>query len=397
VAELPVRVLVGASLSVPPFSAGTALDRVQYVLGLRALGHEAYLLEEVEEEWCLDARGQRCPYAESANRAAFEAVLERFDLREAACQLVRGSGLSSGLSRGALLRAIDGAELLLNISGHVQSDDVLARVGRRAYIDQDPVYTQLWHAAYGADVGLERHDVLFTVGQRIGAAGSRIPDCGRPWQHTLPPVLPWLWWQQPAGRGARFTTVSSWGRYGDLEYEGRSYSSKQPEFLRFAELPARSARQFELVLSGAEDEDPSLARLRAGGWRIRNRRAVAGIDEYRRFIAGSGAEIGIAKGAYVTGRAGWIGDRSCHYLASGKPVLAQSTGIESSLPVGEGLVTFSGLEEAVEAAREITLDYERHARRAMELAHEVFDFRRVLPGLLERATASRGAVEASVR
>jgi hypothetical protein len=384
-----VRVVVGASLSVPPFSAGTVLDRVQYVLGLRALGHEAYLLEEVEEEWCLDRRGRRCPYAESVNRATFEAVLERFDLRDSACQLVRGAEVGSGLSRKTLLRAIDGAELLLNISGHVQSDDVLASVRRRAYLDQDPVYTQLWHAAYGADIGLDRHDVLFTVGQRIGTVGSHIPDCGRRWEHTLPPVLPWLWREQAGGPGERFTTVSSWGRYGDLEYEGRSYRSKQPEFLRFAELPALSAREFELVLAGAADDDPSLARLRTGGWRIRDRRAVAGIAAYRRFIADSGAEIGIAKGAYVAGQAGWIGDRSCHYLASGKPVLAQSTGIEGSLPVGEGLVTFSALEEAVESAREITLDYERHARRARELARELFDYRRVLPRLLEQATASQ--------
>jgi hypothetical protein len=390
-----MRVVVGASLSVPPFSAGTALDRVQYVLGLRALGHRAYLLEEVEEEWCVDGRGRRSSYAESVNRASFEAVLERFDLRGSACQLVRGSELSSGLSRRALLRAIDGAELLLNISGHVQSDDVLARVQRRAYVDQDPVYTQLWHAAYGADVGLERHEVLFTVGQRIGTAGSHIPDCGRRWEQTLPPVLPGLWREQPAGRSERFTTVTSWGRYGDLEYEGRSYRSKQPELLRFAELPALSGREFELVLAGAEDDDPSLARLRAGGWRISDRSPVAGIAAYRRFIAGSGAEIGIAKGAYVAGRAGWIGDRSCHYLASGKPVLAQSTGIEGSLPVGEGLVTFSGLEEAVEAAREIALDYERHARRARELAHELFDYRQVLPRLLEAAIAPREAVEAA--
>lgn len=392
-----MRVLVGASLSVPPFSAGTALDRAQYVLGLRALGHEAYLLEEVEEDWCFDRRGRRCDYAQSVNRASFEAVLERFDLRDRGCQLVRGTELSGGLAREALLRAIDGAELLLNVSGHVQSGDVLTRVRRRAYLDQDPVYTQLWHAAYGADIGLDRHDVLFTVGQRIGTEGSHIPDCGRRWEHTLPPVLPALWPTQPAGREGRFTTVSSWGRYGDLEHEGRSYRSKQPEFMRFAELPALSESEFGLVLTGADGGDPALARLRAGGWRIRDRRAVAGIAAYQGFIAVSRAEIGIAKGAYVEGRAGWIGDRSCHYLASGKPVLAQSTGIEASLPVGEGLVTFSDLEEAAEGAHAITLDYERHARRARELANEVFDYRRVLPDLLEKAMATRRPLEASTR
>lgn len=392
-----MKVVVGASLSVPPFSAGTALDRVQYVLGLRELGHDAYFLEEVEEEWCLDRGGRRCSYERSVNRATFEAVAERFELLASACQLVRGREVSGGLARGAFLQAVDGADLLLNISGHVQSDDVLASVGRRAYLDQDPVYTQLWHAVYGVELGLGRHEVLFTVGQRIGTAASHIPDCGRRWEHTLPPVLPRLWRERPSGRGGRFTTVSSWGRYGDLEHGGRSYRSKQPEFLRFAELPALSGEGFELVLAGADGDDVALARLRAGGWRIRDRGAVASVTDYRRFIAGSRAEIGIAKGAYVEGRAGWIGDRSCHYLASGKPVLAQSTGLEGLLPVGEGLVTFSALEEAVEAARAITLDYERHARRAEELAHELFDYRRVLPDLLERALAPQRPLGATAR
>ena len=392
-----MKVVVGASVSVPPFSAGTALDRVQYVLGLRALGHEAYLLEEVEEDWCLDRHGRRCSYAQSVNRQSFEAVLERFELRDSAWQLVRDGTAGAGMPSGALRRAIDGADLLLNISGHVRSEEVLARVERRAYLDQDPVYTQLWHAAYGADLGLGRHEVLFTVGQRIGHPDSPIPDCGRSWEHTLPPVLPSLWEGRPEARGERFTTVSSWGRYGDLEYGGRSFRSKQPELERFAELPALSGEEFELVLAAAAGDDPAPAGLRAGGWRIRDPSAVAGIDDYRRFIAGSRAEIGIAKGAYVEGRAGWIGDRSCHYLASGKPVLAQSTGLEGLLPVGEGLVTFSTMEQAVEGARAIALDYERHARRAAELAGELFDYRRVLPSLLERAMAPQAPLEATTR
>ena len=91
-------------------------------------------------------------------------------------------------------------------------------------------------------------------------------------------------------------------------------------------------------------------------------------NDYRAFIARSRAEIAIAKGAYVTGQAGWFGDRSSHYLASGKPVLAQSTGLEGVLPTGEGLVTFSSLEEAAAGAEAIDSRYEAHCRSARRLA-----------------------------
>jgi hypothetical protein len=378
-----MKIVVGASLSVPPFSAGTAWDRMQYVLGLRALGHEAYFVEEVKPDWCLDRLGNRCSYERSANRAAFYESMKRCELLPWACQLFDGGRQTTGLTARSFLRAVDGADLLLNISGHVKNEVVLDRAQRRAYLDQDPVYTQLWHAAYGADIGLEHHEVLLTVGLNIGTAESPIPDCGRTWHHTVPPVLPELWRSDQGPSHDGFTTVSSWGRYGDLEYQGRWYRSKQPEFLRFADLPTTSGQTFELVLRGAGEPNGDVARLRRGGWCIRDSRVVADLASYRRFIARSRAEIGIAKGAYVEGRAGWIGDRSCHYLASGRPVLAESTGIERRLPTGNGLLTFSDEIEALEGIRAISADYRRHSQAAHRLAEEFFDYRRVLPAILE--------------
>ena len=71
----------------------------------------------------------------------------------------------------------------------------------------------------------------------------------------------------------------------------------------------------------------------------------------------------IAKNLYVDTRSGWFSDRSACYLASGRPVLAQDTGLDGLLPAGEGLLTFSTLDEAVAGAEEISADYERHAGR----------------------------------
>jgi hypothetical protein len=386
-----MKVVVGGVLSLPPFSSGTAWDRLHYVLGLRDLGHEVLFVEEVQPDWCFDSRGRRCDYAPSANRAAFQAVMSDFGLQACSCQLYDGGRATAGLSLSRLRSELAGADVLINISGHVKSDVMLDAVGRRAYLDQDPVYTQLWDAEYGAELGLDDHDVLFTVGANVGTPLATVPDGGRRWHHCLPPVLLDYWPYRFDPRATRFTTVASWGRYADLRYKGREYGSKQAEFMRFAPLPRRTGEPFELALRGGPAGDDLAAVLAVNGWTLRDGAELSTLRDYQHFIAGSRAEIAITKGAYATGRAGWLGDRSAQYLASGKPVLSQSTGLEHAVPVGRGLVTFSTLADAVAGAEMIAADYSAHCRAARGLAEEHLDHRTVLPPMLETAMSSTRA------
>jgi hypothetical protein len=380
-----MKIVVGGILSLPPFSPGTAWDRLHYVLGLRMLGHKVVFVEEVAPEQCVDYGGRRCAFERSVNQSTFVTTMHRFGLL--GCQIYDGGRATAGLSMQQLEAAIAGADLLLNISGHVTTEVVLGHVGRRAYVDQDPVYTQLWDAAYGVDLGLDRHEVLITVGANVGRAGNPVPDGGRVWHRTLPPVILAHWPFTFAPSARRFTTVSSWGRYADLSYESRSYGSKRDEFMRFRMLPALVSGEFELAVRRDGDDGPA-SDLQRSGWILRDAADLPTLDDYRAFIVRSRAEIAIAKGAYVTGRAGWLGDRSSHYLASGKPVLAQSTGLESVLPTGEGLVTFSSVGEAVAGAEAIDSRYEAHCRSARRLAAEYLSHDVVLPALLEIALAT---------
>jgi hypothetical protein len=380
-----MKIVVGGVLSLPPFSPGTAWDRLHYLLGFHSLGHEVCFVEEVEPEWCIDSSGRACRFEDSVNRARFCATMREFGLLSNACQLYNAGEATAGLSLESLVEWLGGADLLVNVSGHVKTDFVLGAVKRRLYLDQDPVYTQLWQSQYGAELGLDDHDVLFTVGLNIGTQGSPIPDCGRRWHHCLPPVVLEHWPYHVACSDARFTTVASWGRYEDLSYRGRSYRSKRDEFRRLAELPAMVEQELELALREIPDHDADVDLLRKGGWTVRDAGELADLAGYRTYISRSRAEIGIAKGAYVEGNAGWLGDRSAHYLASGKPVLAQSTGLEHSLPTGRGLLTFSDVEEAAAGIREINGEYEEHCRAARSLAERFFDARKVLASMLEVA------------
>lgn len=368
-----MKILLGAVVSLEPYSPGMAWNWLQYAIGLRRLGHEVHFIEELPEA--------------HASRARFRSTLGRFDLYDSACQIANGSGSTFGLSRRELIAAAKDADLLLNMSGHVRADWVLEHVRRRVYVDQDPVYTQLWAATYGADLNLAAHDVFFSVGLNIGTERSPIPTNGLDWRPTLPPVVPDLW---PARNGdpRRFRTIASWSGSGELRHRGQIYRSKYPEFLRFAELPGRAGQAMELALKPSSycNDDPGIRKLRANGWTIVDAGTVAELERYQTYIARSRAEIGIAKNAYVAGASGWFSDRSAHFLATGKPVLAQSTGLERCLQTGEGFLTFATLEEAVEGVERINRDYRRHCLAARKFAEDHLDYRVVLPALLEAST-----------
>jgi hypothetical protein len=383
-------VVLGAMSSIPPFSAGMAWNWMNLVLGLRRLGHDVWYVEEVEPGWCVDRRGRPCGFERSVNRELFAGLVERFELDGRAAQIYNRGEASSGVPLAKLLTAVRGADVLLNMAGHVKAEEILDSVRHRVYVDQDPVFTQLWSAEYEADLGLDRHDVFFSVGLNIGTPHSDIPDCGRHWHHLLPPVVLDLWPPRTDPARGRFTTVASWGSFRDLQHRGVWYGSKHREFERFAELPRRAGQELEVALRRYDDKDPAIELLRSGGWTITDTSEVAGVDSYRDFIATSRAEIGIAKHAYVAARSGWFSDRSAHYLASGKPVLAQSTGFERCLPTGSGLLAFSDLDEAVAGIEAIDGRYLAHCAAARELAGEHLDHRKVIPRMLELATAGAG-------
>ncbi|HEV8379254.1 MAG TPA: glycosyltransferase [Tepidisphaeraceae bacterium] len=384
-----MKIIVGAVISLPPVSAGCAWNRLQYILGLQRLGHEVVFVEEVKPAWSVDADGRRCPYEQSENRRGFAEMMRQFELTDHCCQIYDAGASTTGLSRQALQDFARDSDLLIDISGHVTSDFVLDAVHRRAYLDQDPVFTQLWRAEYGKSLNLDRYDVFFTVGLNIGTPFSPIPDCGIIWHPTLPPIVPNLW--QTAGEPgaeAPFTTVASLYGYSDLSFRGEWYRTKAEEFRRFADLPGRTGQVFEVLMKHFSDDDENVRLLRAGGWCVCRSAIASDLSAYRTYIAQSRGEIGITKGAYVRGCSGWFSDRTASYLASGRPALAQSTGFERCLPTGLGLVCFENVEQAVSAVESINANYAAHCRAAREFADQYLDYRKVLREMLDLCMAS---------
>jgi hypothetical protein len=278
------------------------------------------------------------------------------------------------------------AELLVNISGHLTLDPLRLRPRRSVFIDLDPGYTQFWHAAGIRPDHLDQHDLFFTVGENIGTPGCPIPTEGIDWRPIRQPIVLDLWPAVPATHLTRFTTVASWrGPYGRVEVNSHSYGQKAHEFRAFIDMPRLVDPAFEIALDIHPADTRDLCQLRERGWTVVDPGSVARDPaSFQRYVQTSDAEFSVAQGIYVETRSGWISDRTVRYLASGKPALVQDTG-QRGVPLGEGLVTFRTVDEAVAGAEQLALNYDRHCIQARRLAEELFNSDLVLTGLIDAA------------
>ncbi|HWH96596.1 MAG TPA: hypothetical protein VNT03_22225 [Baekduia sp.] len=382
------RITLAGSIAQKPGQAGHAWQFLQYLLGLRRLGWDVLFVDRLQDDVCYDDDGRRCPAVGSANLRWLQELMRSFGLQDAWTAIL-DDGRHVGASRARSLTHVRDSDLLINVMGFLGDEELLGAARRRVFLDTDPGFGQMWRDLGLADV-FAGHDDVVTIGERIGRADCTIPTCGLNWITTPQPVVLSEW--KPAAPPARmtFTTVGRWrGAYGPVDYAGRRYGLRVHEFRRFADLPGASGARFELALDIHPDETADLALLRDRGWGLVDpARAGRTPRAYQGYIAGSAAEFMVAKGMYVTSASGWISERSICYLASGRPVLAQDTGLRDLYPVDEGMVVFSTLDEAVAGVEAIRSDYARHARAARALAEEHFDSDKVLGRLLDRLAAA---------
>jgi hypothetical protein len=379
-------VIVGGALANKPLNGGEAWVRLTWVLGIRRLGFDVCFAEEIAPEQCVDEQGELVDFDRSVNRFFFEQVTDEFGLAGSACLVCGEDGRTAGLSYEDLLARADGADLLVNISGHVTRGDLLRAPKARLYVDLDPGFTQLWHASGTPGLRLAGHDHYVTVGGNIGTASCSLPTSGLKWRTTLPPVLLDEWEVADAlADTAKFTTIATWrSPYGPVDFGGELHGLKHHEFRKFLDLPRRLCAEFELALDIDPADAADLEALQSHGWTIVDpRSAVPDPSSYRAYIRGSAAEFSVAQGIYVSTNSGWFSDRTACYLASGKPAMVQETGFGVNLPVGSGLVAFRDLDEAVKGAKAIGADYGTHSRAAREIAERHFNSDLVLSRLLE--------------
>ncbi len=379
-------VVIAGALAQKPHQGGHTWVFLQYLLGFRQLGYDVTFIDRLEPGMCVDAAGAACGVDDSVNLRYFRDVLGRFELLDHATLLYDGGRRAIGMPRESLIQRVRQSDVLINFMGYLDDAELLAAAPMRVFFDFDPGFGQMWQA-----LGLRQmfvgHDQYVTVGENIGRAnsGCTIPTCGIEWIETKQPIMLEHWpVADGAAENAPFTSIGAWrGPYDPIDYDGRRYGLRVHEFRKFLDLPRRTGQPFEVALDIHATESRDLNALAEHGWRLTRPSEVAADPwAYRRFIASSQGEFGVAKNMYVDSRSGWLSDRTICYLASGRPAIVQDTGLTGLLPLGRGLLSYSTLDEATAAVEEVVADYPRHCRAARAVVEECFDSDKVLSRLL---------------
>jgi hypothetical protein len=377
----PLCVLVGFIARLP--YAGMSLWNLHYIKGLQQLGYDVHYVEKLMgPNECYDPTDNTMSDDVSYGLEYLDRLLADFAIGRERCSFVDLNGDCYGSGWDRLRAALDGADFVLNL-GHITWFDDLARCPQRAFLDSDPLFTQAamldGNPSYSV---LANYNVLFTEGTRLGQPDCTIPTAGREWIPTRTVIVSQMWAPAQTRRDLAVTALLHWAAGDDVVFDGRVYGHKDREFEQFVDLPRRARHRFAAAIGGPAPWDV----LEEHGWdRIAPLDVTRTIDAYKDFIAGSYADFGVAKHAYVATRSGWFSDRSTCFLAAGRPVLHQDTGCGEWLPTGEGVLLFSDLDDAVAALAELDADYERHARAAREIAREHFEATVVLGRMLDDA------------
>jgi hypothetical protein len=376
-----LTILFSGMIAADPHQGGATWAVLQYLLGFKRLGHEIYFVEPLTNG---HLRPQGTPLTGSENANYFREVMREAGLIDTSALLLEGTKETVGLAYDRIKQISERADLLINISGMLKDENLTGAVPARVYLDLDPAFNQLWHAADGIDVGFDGHTRFVTVGEEIGQPRCSVPVCGRKWLTTKQPIVLSEWPFANGNRQHGLTAIGNWRGYGSIEHGGVFYGQKAHSLRPLFELPRLTNEKFTLAFSIHPDEKRDLAALEINGWDLIDPSVAAGTPaKYRQFIQTSKAEFGIAKSGYVESQCGWFSDRSVCYLASGRPVIAQETGFGHHLPSGEGLFSFRVGTDVLTALEEINRDYARHSRAARAIAEEYFDSDKVLTRLLD--------------
>lgn len=375
------RIVFGSYLVRYPLG-GMVSYVLQYLLGLRALGHDVFFVEKANYPLaCFDpARRVMTDDGRIGFRIA-RRLFRHYGLGEQ-LSFVDYAGRYHGLPRKAVEEAFVDA-IFIDMGTHGSWLDEASHSALRILIDGEPGYNHIRMVNDPHSALHNGYDVYATNGRNVGRPGCSVPTGQIEWRHIFHPVVLDFFESPPASANAPYTTVMNWKAHSPITYNGVQYGQKDVEFEKFVGLPSRTNVPLEVSVAGPEVPRQWLVE---NGWRANDAHTTTRtLSGFLRYLQQSRGEFSVCKEVFVALHTGWFSDRSAAYLAAGRPVVVQDTGLADHLPLGCGLFAVSNVDEAAAALEDIESAYVRHSRAAKEIAREYLDTRVVLPAFLSQA------------
>jgi hypothetical protein len=354
---------------------------LQYLLGLKALGHDVYFVERSNYiNACYNPVKNEMSDDSSYGLGIVSELLSRFGLQNKWCY-TDNAGNYFGLSKKEIEAVFKTADLFIDSGSHGSWAEESMYAGGRVLIEGEPAYTQMkWAKNLEAGIAVPAYDWYYSNGKNIGAEGNAVPTMGIAWRSIYSPVNTSLFEAREPATGASYSTIMNWKAHAPIEYKGNVYGQKDQEFQKFISLPALVNVPISVAVSGKHVPEEM---LKTNGWKIqKGERITLSFESFCDYLSASRGEFSICKNVFVANNTGWFSDKSAAYLASGRPVVLQDTGFSKHLPVGEGLFAVNNVEEAREAIKMIESDYKLHSRRSREIACEYLEAEKLMGNFL---------------
>lgn len=352
-----------------------------FAVGFRDAGHDVWFLEDSgDEPWLYDPRTGGPDPTGGYGARFLEAEMSRIGMAGRWAFRHVPTGRYYGMGRERTLDVLSSAEVLVNVSLTTPIRPEYLRIPHRLGVDTDPVFTQIRIAKGDALLAPvpQTHTRLFTYGR------PPLPAQRHEWLPLRQPVVSRCWpvLQHP-GLGAPVTTITTWQAYPSQTWRGTTYATKEPSIRALLDLPTRTPWRLAVALGAGQRQQEGADLLRRNGWELTDPMAANGTTEtFQRYLASSAAEIGLAKHGYVVSRCGWFSERTCCYLASGRPAVVADTGWREWLPEGDGVFAYRDCTSAARALDRIRADPERHSRAARKIVEEHFEAAEVCSAML---------------
>lgn len=285
------------------------------------------------------------------------------------------------LTMTELKARLAGPNRLLNLSYSIRPP-FLMTFEHRVLCDLDPTEFAYWMQRI--ELGQSYHHQFWTIGLNMWGKDCEMARNGLDWKTFFPLVDTELNAVAPRPKYNRFTTVGQWYWKFLLEVDGDYPDlSKGAKMQKFLTLPKMVPElELELAMNFAAGDGVS-EMLASYGWKVADPHKVGRTPlAYRRYLRSALGEFTVIKGTDSLCRSGWISDRACAFMATGRPVITENAGVSMYLPKESGFFEIQDVESAAEALRYVAKDWKRLSQKARATADECFEATKTLRRIL---------------